>query len=127
MHSLLEIKRAGTSPKTIIFPTDSLPIDDIDLDNVGTILEAICLELSTYMPGDLFMPHEVSDIVAGSLDEGDYNANDWVVIKASVYDIVIAFSDILFRTLNNHSTVSLVSIDEMTTRVSYHESPMENF
>lgn len=127
MSSLLEIKRSAAEWQTIIFPTDSLPIDGLDSGLVENILDVICQEMSSYLPGDLFMPHEVRDVVVGSLREEDYNSNDWELIKESVYDIVIAFTNILFMKLDNHSNVAILSFDDLSIKVSIQVSPKENF
>ncbi len=127
MSSLLEIKRASVAWQTIIFPTESLPIDGLDSGLVENILDIICQEMSSYLPGDLFMPHEVRDVVYGSLKEEDYNAVEWELIKESIYDIVIAFTNILFMKLENHSNVAILSFNDLSIKVSIQTSPKENF
>lgn len=127
MPSLLEIKRSGGEWKKIIFPTASLPFDNIDPENWQQILEKICQELSNYLPGDLFMPHDVRDVVIDSFDEDDFNSCEWAELKDTMYEIVISFTDIVFSSLNNHANVVLISVDDSTTIVSYQLSPAENF
>lgn len=127
MHSLLEMKRMGSDWKTVIFQTEDLPLDHLDNDEAILIIEAICRELSLLMPGDMFMPHEVAEVVLGSLDQTDFNDNKWRDIVEGNYDIVIAFSEIMFGAMREYGNINLVYLDEFHVKVQFQISPKENF
>ncbi len=127
MHSLLEVKRQGQEWKTIIFPTDSLHLDHLDIDQAAIVIRLICNEMSNYMPGDIFMPHEVAINVIGSLDQDEYNDNEWEDIKHWNYELVIGFADIIFGAINEFSNIKLVDIDESAVKIQLQTSPKENY
>lgn len=127
MSSLLEIKRDGEKWEYLIFPTASLPLDDLENDVSIKIIELICQEMSSYMPGDLFMPHEVADVVRGAFDIDDFNSFDWVNVKESIYEIVLDFSNILFQVIKDHSNFRLLYLNDEVIKIAFQTSPMENF
>lgn len=127
MHSILEIKRSTSEWNTIIFPTLDLPLDGLEDEEICNILRLICQELSGYMPGELFMPHEVADVVIGSFDRGDFNDNKWNDIVEMVYDIVTGFADIMFSVMKEYSNITLLEVDDVSIKVQFQTSPKENF
>lgn len=125
MHSLLEVKSSGLSWGKVIFPTDSLPLDHLDDDQAATILQFICQELSSYDNYSIFMPHEVAQATIGSIDQNDYNDTEFHEIKETMYDLVIALADILFKVVKQGANYYLKYSDGSHTVIAYQIHPKE--
>lgn len=127
MSSLLEIKRMGCDWNKVIFTTESLLLDHLTNSQAFDILRIICQEISDYSDGDIFMPHEVAIIVVGSMNVDEFNDIELEYAKSVVYDIVIGFTDIMFKVMKNYTIVKVISVDDNVTIVSYQSLPKEMF
>lgn len=125
MSSLLEIKQMGCDWNKVIFATESLMLDHLTSEQAYEILRIICQEMSDYYVGEIFMPHEIASVVIGSMNVDEYNDMELDFVKSSIYDIVIGFSDIMFKVMKNYSVIKVIKVDENVIKVSYQSLPKE--